>query len=42
MPNQYVKYLEEYIDTVEDDCLYVPGSEIGIEIDEGAGIVSNT
>lgn len=39
-PKNYVKYIDDYIKDFEDGCLYLPDSEVGIELEEGQKVVS--
>ena len=39
-PKNYVKYIDDYIKNFEDGCLYIPDSEVGIELEEGKKVVS--
>ena len=42
MPKQYVQYIDEYIENTQDDCLYLPDAEFGIQIEEGVQVVSKS
>ena len=34
-PKSFVPFLNIYIDSVEDNCLYLPDAEFGIELEDG-------
>jgi hypothetical protein len=41
-PKSFVPYLNLYIESIEDNCLFVPDSEIGIQLEDGIDNVSSS
>ena len=39
-PKSFVQYVDAYIENTEDGCLFIPDSEMGVELEEGLEIVS--
>ena len=39
-PKLFVPYMNIYIESVEDGCLFVPDAELGIELEDGIDNVS--
>jgi hypothetical protein len=40
-PRSFVPYLNIYIESFEDNCLFIPDAEFGIELEDGLDNVSS-